>query len=241
MVDQAALEREEPCPIGLQPREGSARGGEAQGATFENDAGGDAGGSGRGLDDGLDLGAVAGIQRRPALADREVEPQRQLVRHAHLVAAHQEQGADNQRQGGPRPGVSRNLDGNRQQNLAGVAVVHQVLETLAFGRRPDDVPGDHTGRQGPVQGGRAAGITRIAPIGMPARLYRLADGDDGGGAGRGPLAHRDQFRLDPHRALGAGLGDGGRAADRRRLGQRRRCRQQQRKEEGEKTQHRLQP
>ena len=66
----------------------------------------------------------------------------------------------------------------------------------------------------------------------------LADGDDGGGAGGRPLAHRDQFGLDPLGALGTGRHGRRRGADAGRPGGRRRGPDQQDGEKGEEARHR---
>ena len=74
-------------------------------------------------------------------------------------------------------GVRRRRDGDWQQNLAGIAVIGQGASRLQLGRGPDDVAGFPAGRQGPGDLGGLAGIAGIAPVGVPALVDLLAQGD----------------------------------------------------------------
>ncbi len=211
VVDHPALERMEIGPLGRGARQRAAAGRQHQMAVGQGDARFDPGGTRSGGDHVLDRLTEARVQRRRALAHRQVQRQIKVFGHAHLVAADVEVRGDAQGKAGARRGVRRYLDRDGQEDGAGIAVVHQALQPLTLGQGPQDVARRDARRQGPTQGRRAAGIALIAPIGVPAGLDLLADGDDGGRAGDGPGAHGDQLRLDPLGALGArrsgGLGD----------------------------------
>ncbi|MNS96123.1 hypothetical protein D3C72_1304090 [compost metagenome] len=213
VVDDAAFEGEEigPCRRGAGPDLGKRSAGRAQDqlAVRELSAGLDPGGTRGRLDDGLDGRAMARVQRRGAVLNLEVQRQIEVFGHAHLVAADEDVGDDLEPQGLAGASVGGDVDGNRQEDGVGIAVVHQALQALTLGQGPDDLAGLDPGGQGPVQGGGAAGIPLVAPIGVPAGLNLLAYGDDGGRAGRGPGAHRDQFSLDPLGALRPGGRGGG--------------------------------
>ena len=213
VVDHPALERIEIGPLRRRARQRAAAGRQGQLSVDQGGAGVDAGGTGGAGDHVLNRLAEAGVQRRCALAHRQIQREVEVFGHAHLVAADVEMGGDAQRQAASRRGVRWNLDRHGQEDRVRIAVVHQALQALALGQGPQDVAGRQTARQGPGQGRRPAGIALVAPIGVPAGLDLLADGDDGGRAGRGPGAHGDQFGLDAFGALGAGrdggLGGGG--------------------------------
>ncbi|MNQ37227.1 hypothetical protein D3C85_507630 [compost metagenome] len=201
VVENPALKGVEVGPSRRGARQRSAGRGQGQSAVGDPGTGLDAGGAGGGLNHRQDGRAVARVQGGGALLNPEVQREVEVFGHAHLVAADEEMGDCFQLQRLAGASVGGDVDGNRQEDGVGIAVVHQALQALTLGQGPDDLAGLNPGRQGPVQGGGAAGIPLIAPIGVPAGLNLLAYGDDGGRAGRGPGAHRDQFGLDPLRAL----------------------------------------
>lgn len=190
--------------------------------------------------------AEARVQRRCALAHRQIQREVEVFGYAHLVAADVEMGGDAQRQAASWRRVRWNLDRHGQEDRVRIAVVHQALQALALGQGPQDVAGRQRVRQGPGQGRRPAGIALVAPIGVPAGLDLLADGEDGGRAGRGPGAHGDQFGLDAFGALGAGRdgglggGSGGQGVAQGRLGRGRGWGRRRRKGEGEPGQQKKQ-
>ena len=85
------------------------------------------------------------------------------------VLAHQPVGAQlNAQRFGVEP--CRHRHRNRQQQCAVVAVVHQRADRQAAWGRPLDVAGRQTGGQRPLQRGGQAGVSRVLPVGVPARL-----------------------------------------------------------------------
>ena len=215
MVDDPALEGEEvDRPGALGPLNGLAgdRQGEAP-VVAARDPGGQPCRTRRGLQHSLNGARMAGLQRglvrRP---DREAQAQRQLVRYAHLGAAHQKQGRDRQVQNPARLGVGGHGDRHRQIDHVRIAIVHQTRERLPLRQGPDDLARLEAIGQAPVQGGGPARISGIAPIGMPVRLDVLTHGQDQRRAGRRARGHGDQFGRDP---FGRGRTDGRRGVLRR--------------------------
>jgi hypothetical protein len=117
--------------------------------------------------------------------------------HAHLGAADEEGRANAERHGRAGLRRGRNLDRDGQEDLALITEIGQSLQSLALGQGPDDVAGRDACGQGPAEGRRAAGVARIAPVGVPAGLNLLPDRDHRRRSRRGPGRHRDQFGLDP--------------------------------------------
>ncbi|MNE18639.1 hypothetical protein D3C80_1116860 [compost metagenome] len=240
MVDDAALEREEIGPFRRCVRQRAAGRRQGQRAVGKDGARLDSGRPGGDGDHVLHQLAEAWVQRRGAVAHRQVQRQVQILGHAHLVAANVEVGGDTQGQGLAGAGRGRDLDRHGQEDRVRVAVVHQALQTLTFRQGPQDVAGRDPSGQRPGQGGGAARVALVAPIGVPARLDLLTNGDDRRRARRGPGAHRDQFGLDSLGALwSCGGGDGAglqRLIQGRRRGGRRGGEGQPDEKGGEKTQ-----
>ncbi len=110
----------------------------------------------------------------------------------------------------PRHGRGRNLDRRRQQHLACVGVVHQGAGHHPLGNGPDELAGAPSRRQRPLGFGGTARVAGIAPVGVPARVDPLADGDIDRAAGdRLALGH--QLGLDVARPRRLRIGQTGAA------------------------------
>ena len=201
MVDDPSLKGEEIAGPRIASGQGPAGRAQGQYAVLQRDPRRDPRRSRRVLQHRSDRGTVARVQRRGTVADPQVQPQGQFVRNAHLGAADEEQGLDDQGQGCPGSRRGRDLDRDRQIDRARIAVVHQPRDSLPFGHRPDDVAGADTLGQGPGQGRGSAGIPRVAPIGVPVRPDGLFDRHHGRRSGGGPGRHWNQLCLDTVSAL----------------------------------------
>ncbi|MFN9942609.1 MAG: hypothetical protein ACK56I_24385, partial [bacterium] len=98
MVDDPALKGEEIAGARIASAQGPTGCAEGQHAVLQRDPRRDPRRPWRILQNRSDRGPMARVQRRDALADRQVEPQGQFVRNAHLGAADEEQGLDRQGQ-----------------------------------------------------------------------------------------------------------------------------------------------
>ena len=85
-------------------------------------------------------------------------------------------------------GLLGNLDLRQEHDLIVIAILGERSHGDDMGNRPKDRSRRKTLRQGPLNRGRLARITRIDPVGVPARLD--------------PFLHRDRYRLA---GLGCGL------------------------------------
>ena len=150
-------------------------------------------GRGRRIGQGLgDRTAPLGIRLGQTLGDRQRQGQLGVLGNADLLAD-QERGLGLEGDDFARLGVGRRGDRDRQHHLVLVAVVHQRPGRLARRRRPDDVAGGPAARQGPGDPGGLAAVAGIAPVGVPALVDLLAQGDVGGRARRDRLVARHQL------------------------------------------------
>ena len=119
---------------------------------------------------------------------------------------------------GREPGGRRDRDG--EHHLVRVAEAHRRADGDAMRMRPGDGPGAEPRRELPVDRHRLAGVARIDPVGVPARVDALAHAHPEGGAGRDRADLADEVDADA-RLEGAG-GAAARAPGLRQQGERER-------------------
>ncbi|OIQ66012.1 hypothetical protein GALL_524240 [mine drainage metagenome] len=215
MVDEVALKGIEIGLGDIRALEGGARHGERDPGGPHGEHGVETSGLGR-VSQGLgDPGTPGRIDLGLARGDRQGQGQVGVFRHAD-IGADQHGGHGLQGDHRPRPGGAGRRDGDRQQDLVLIAIVHQGTGGVTAGGGPDNVTGGEARRQGPVETGRLAGVAGIAPIGVPVLLDLLAQGDMNHTARRDPAAVGHQFGLDVPDLLGGRLGrqDQGKSKDR---------------------------
>ena len=115
--------------------------------------------------------------------DLQRKSERGILRHANIFAY---QPAHRRLQGNciARFCIGRNRQLLQQPGLALIAVIHQRPYGQALRRRPLDCARPPALRQSPFDFGGCAGVARVDPIGVPARLDIFDQSDCNGAAGR---------------------------------------------------------
>ena len=194
VVQDRGVERKEIGPRQVGAFERRARDGQPQRLAFDGVDGGEARGLRGGDQRSGDPVAPDRVGPGGGGDDRHLQRQTGVFRHAGQFAD-QEGGVRLQRHRGSDRRRGGNLDRDRQQHLARIAVVEQRPDRHAGRGRPDDLARLPAGGQRPFDRGRLAGIAGIAPVGMPALVDLLAQGDVDRPAGNRAALLGDQFGL----------------------------------------------
>ncbi len=214
LIDQGSAERIEVGVRRRNPRQGWPDNiqGEALGGALEPR--GEAGGLGRRRQGLGDQRATHGIAGRGRRHHRKVQGElgrlRDTDRRADQVIYIQRQ-----MRGLAQARARRNIEGYGHHNPAFVAIVHDWPERQSPGRRPDDLPRAPALGKGPGQAGRLAGVTGIAPIGVPSGVQILGHGDPhpAARAGAAGLGDQGSARMRAAGNLRAGAGRADEQAD----------------------------
>jgi len=88
------------------------------------------------------------------------------------------------------------LDFDRQQDIAGVNVIEEVARLfIDHGCGPLNGAGMEAGREGPIDAGGDAGVTRVLPVGVPSGLRLKAETDGYRGARDDAVGIGEELRV----------------------------------------------